>query len=315
MNEINEELSDFLNDFGIFLEEENNHIYIKYRLYPTNNIKQKCEFNENNKIEYEDIFYEYYNINKQCYEWNIERYYRERLKDNETIDIVKQTSRNINNKCHIYLEEHINKDTLTNENLQPFLKFKFTRIKSNIYEYIYMDSLIIPDINEPYEVISVKLAVTNEDGINVSIKKLFEIIYELRFEDNKILNKDYSRLILENENNSIFPMYSKFMYALQMSEFYEAYREFMRCDPVADTLEIRENIITNKNNLTTNSYDKKWIWFMLYQISYIRIFLEHFPNKKDEINRVRRIIEEKRDKVFKDPSIDLTEDEEDDEIY
>jgi hypothetical protein len=168
--------------------------------------------------------------------------------------------------------------------------------------------MIIPQIEQPYEVISMKIKIIDLKQIT---KMFFHLFYNFTLKDETPLNKSYSQRLLRDNEKPIFPMYSKFLYALQMSEFYQLHSDFFSySDSIAETLEIRLNLISNKT-VHTQSYNKLWMWLMVYQIHYFQTRLQNFVNKSERAPIARQHVEEGRKKIFQNESIELVEDEDD----
>jgi hypothetical protein len=308
MEAIDPDLFEFLNEFGIFIENDQQTIYLKYRLFPTDDVRQRLQF-RNDSIMIEDNFFDQFDSNKQQFTFVPDRFYRERSQANGRNEFVRQRSADINCNCHLYIEEHVDKNQMIqNERLQSFLNFRFLRSFSRLDENIYLDRLMIPQIEQPYEVISIKFKILDIQQIKEDVKRLFQIAFD--FLPDEPLNKNYSQHLLKNNEKPMFPMYSKFMYALQMSEFYQSYSEFSKYDPIVETLETRLNIISKKT-IHTPSYNKLWMWLMVYQVHYFQTRLDNFTNKSQRAPIAREIVEEQRKKIFGDEStsVELVEDE------
>jgi hypothetical protein len=314
MGAIEDDLFDFLNEFGIFLELDETTTSLKYQFFPTHDVRQRLQFGHETRIE--DNFFDQFDTNQQQFIFDPSRVYRERNQLDRNLEFVRLTSlKNNSSRCLLSVKDHVDKDkSIQNEGLQSYLNLQFVRSYSSVYQNVYLDRLTIPQIEQPYEVVSIKIKIINIQNIREEVKLLFDIAYNLTLDDETLLNKNYSQHLLQNNQLPIFPMYSKYMYAFQMSEFYKSYFEFSMHDPVADPLETRLNIIY-KDTVNTPSYNKLWMWFMVYQIHYFHTRLDNFPNKIERAPIARGMVEEVRKKIFDDEQIQLVDDEDDDCIF
>jgi hypothetical protein len=105
------------------------------------------------------------------------------------------------------------------------------------------------------------------------------------------------------------------MYALQLSEHYEAYQQFSACDPVVTTLEIRVNIALASNKDNQSCYNKLWLWLVFYQIHFFQTRFEHRTKNKESAVIVRDLVEIERQEIFDDESYDLFMDPDDYSVY
>jgi hypothetical protein len=110
-------------------------------------------------------------------------------------------------------------------------------------------------------------------------------------------------------------MYSKVLYALQMSEYYQSYFKYSISDPVVVPLETRLNIISDPGNIAKPCNNRTWVWLMVYQIDYFQARLQHCVDKKADVEEIRTIVEKKRKVIFDNSSVRLFPDEEDELVF
>jgi hypothetical protein len=307
-------LSEFLNAFGIFIETDRDEKpYLNYRLFPTEEVLARCNFAEEKRMA-TDTFYEEFDSIKNKFSFDSSRYYRERKwEDENKPEFVEQTATNINNKCHIYIERNADKLKKSEEGFAPYLQFNFFRVLSLRYPNVILDELEIPQIRQPYSVVSIREEIVDANQISTYFKKIFEIAHNITLDSDRPLDHFYSKSLLRSIQNPIFPMFSKYMYALQLSEHYEAYRLFSACDPVATPVEIRVNIASNKDNQPC--YNKLWLWLVFYQIHFFQTRFEHRTKDKKSAVIVRELVEIERQEIFEDESNDLLMDPDDYSVY
>jgi hypothetical protein len=311
--DIGRDLEEFLNEFGIFIEQSDEaKIYFKYRLFPTDDLKRKCHFDHENKMKFRDTFFEEIDPLTQHFCFETAAFSRERLWTDGKVDLVKQSSRNLNNgSCP---SEH-RSSAQKHENV-PYLTYEFYRLNSE-REDIYLDQLVIPQIEMLYEVATIKIQILDPNQMTEYIQTLFSLAHDISLENtsNLMWNKAYSENILESEHHQIFPMYSKVLYALQMSEYYQSYFKYSISDPVVVPFETRLNIISDPGNIAKPCYNRTWVWLMVYQIDYFQARLQHCVDKKAGVEEIRTIVEEKRKVIFDNSSIRLFPDEEDELVF
>lgn len=98
-----------------------------------------------------------------------------------------------------------------------------------------------------------------------------------------------------------------------MSENYQAYQQFSACDPVVAPVEIRVNIVSNKEN--SSCYNKLWLWLVFYQIHFFQTRFEHRTKDKESAEVVRNLVEIERQEIFEENSNDLFMDSDDYLVY
>lgn len=310
-NERVENLSEFLNEFGIFFEiDHENILYLKYRLFPTPELRSRLGFDGILSEELmEDTFFAYFDEFQRKFRFSRHASYRERKISNGVEELIQQHSRNMSRLSGCHIVDADRKGCLSNKEFRPFIHFKFSRIFSPIYKNIYLDRLTIPQIELPYEIVSIKMEVSDIHRISSDLVCLFQMAHNFTLSDT--LGKNYFKQLIEDPDSPIFPMHSKFIYFLQMSEYYQSYFTFSQCDPVAEIVETRVDLMTKKLNTSARGYDKLWIWLMSYQTFHFQVRMEHFLNKKDRAEAARQIVEGVRTEIFEDDSIVLFEDEDD----
>jgi hypothetical protein len=307
-------LSKLLNTFGIFIERDRDaKQYLKSRLFPTEEVVERCNFAEKKRMA-TDTFYEQFDTMKNKFSFDSSRYYRERKWEDEEIpQFVEQTSTNIINRCHIYIERNADKSKKSEEGFAPYLQFNFFRVRSLRYSNVILDELEIPQIHQRYFVVSIREEIVDVNQISTHFKNIFEIAHKITLDSDRPLDHLYSKSLLRSIQNPIFPMFSKYMYALQLSEHYEAYRLFSACDPVVTPVEIRVNIASNKDN--QSCYNKLWLWLVYYQIHCFQTRFEHRTKDKESAVIVRELVEIERREIFEDESNDLFMDPDDYSVY
>ena len=298
----------FFREFGVSIEtctddtSQNPKLFLKYRLFPTPEIFGEHNFTESSTNICTDEFYDKI-INGVLYPTR-GILYRSRKENDQPLKIVKQSTWD---NCHVYYEEDWSLD-----GLERFLIINYTRqysMKNGVENpNIYLDTVKIDQLGLDYSVVSYRLEV-NHENIQEKILELFAVVHDLHMNINE-LTEDYCHELLEDENIALFPMYSKFMFMLQMSPYFESY--FTTCssyDPIKNSLQIRLLVATDLDNLSTKSYNKDWIWLVQYQICYFQLRLGNCNDKFASLDKVLKSIESDRKKIFGDRPMNLVFDD------
>ena len=290
-------LASFLGAVGVFSEstDPNSYFYLKYRIFPTPVVRGKCQFSLNSKA-YTDIFYD----KSENGNLTPNNFYRERRYKNES-KFVEQTTHDIFSCCHAYTE----KSWVLQDGFEPLLKLSFNRHVSENEKYrddVYLDSMDLPSINMKYEVVSIRVRVEDSDDVINKLLELFEIAFQLPLQQ---FDRQFCNSFLENKEYAIFPMYSKFMYALQMSINFEFYNDYCQRDPINVPLQNRLRVASNPANLDGNCYIKEWVWLVDYQLHYFQTRLRNCADKTNNLIKVLESVESDRFDIFQDESIQL----------
>jgi hypothetical protein len=300
------DLARLMGEFGVCVEDEGNNSYsFKYRLFPSKSVLQKLQFSETSTF-FTDKFYDI--IENGLLKPTLNLFFRERSNDG-IIKFVEQEVIDIFSSCHVYSERELDSIPMGLENFLTINYNRRTLIENGrINENVYLDSMFLPPLQMNYEVISIRVKVEESDNVKEKLFELFSLAYDINFEDLQFEQENDNSLLM-NENYSIFPMYSKFMYALQMSIYFESYHKYCKIDPNRTSIRIRTSIATDPDNLQNKCYDRLWLWLVDYQPHYFKTILQNCKDKSKNIDEVLQMVEENRAILFRDESIQLIEEE------
>jgi hypothetical protein len=300
------DLARFLGEFGVCVEDEGNNSYsFKYCIFPSKFVMKKCQFSETETF-FTDKFYD--RIENGVLKPTLNFFFRERSNDG-IIKFIEQEAMDILSSCHVYSERELDSIPVGLEN---FLTINYNRRSlienGKINENNYLDSMFLPPLQTNYEVISIRVKVEESDNVREKLFELFSLAYDIN-RDNLQFEQENDDSLLENENYPIFPMYSKFMYALQMSIYFESYREYCKIDPNKTSIRIRTSVARDPDNFQNKCYDRLWLWLVDYQPHYFKTRLHNCKDKSKYIDEVLQIVEENRAILFRDESIQLFEED------
>jgi hypothetical protein len=309
----------FFREFGVSIEtctddtSQNPKLFLKYRLFPTSEIFDEHNFTQSFTNICTDKYYDKI-INRVLYPTR-GILYKSRKENDQPMKIVKQSRWDLTQNCHISYEE----DWLSLDGLECFLIINYTRqysIKNGIENLnIYLDTVKIDQLGLDYSVVSYRLEI-NLENIQEKIVELFTgVLVQETIDRNTstvselLVTEEHCHEILEDETIALFPMYSKFMFMLQMSPYFEYYHHtststspYSSYDPIKNPLHIRLLVATDADSLLTKSYNKEWIWLTQYQICYLQLRLGNCDDRFTSLDRVLRSIESDRRKIFGETS-------------
>jgi hypothetical protein len=302
------EVLEFLGGFGISVESNSNSfLYFKYRLFPTKSVLKNCGNFPTPPTNHTDIFYDKFD-DDGLLDPSQGVFYRERRSENGVV-CVRQEAIGISSNCHCYTEVPWEMD----HHLKPFLKINYSRryslMNEKVCEEIYLDAVTLPHLQMNYEVVSIGVKVTEDDNLRSKMLQLFSLAYKLNPDVNLQFNLEGCDFLLEDERYPIFPMYSKFMYALQMSVHFESYETYCQFDPIRIPLRRRVRVASEPENVSCECYDRVWVWTVDYQLHYFQTRLGHCRNKAESIDDVLQAVDKIRAFIFKDNSIQLVDQE------
>jgi hypothetical protein len=187
---------------------------------------------------------------------------------------VKHCTKDVRQECHCCTEENVEETTIAD--MQNYLSYSFIRRKSAAYGDVYMDSMIIPSSDKPYSVISIRQLLTYD--VNDAIEKVLRIVFNLEGQDCG--EQQFSEWLhgVEDQNLKYFPVYSKFMFRVQMSQYFMEYHSiFNLSDSVHDCVPERMDVV--RESTSNICYCKDYIWAVYYQIFYFQSILQHHASK------------------------------------
>lgn len=320
---ISSDVSDFLSGFGIYFEEDlsdeglASKYYLKYRIFPTDELRATCKFDMINVRHFTDTYYETFDSTTSKFNFNGNTFTRYRSSDS----LVFQQCRNINKICHIYSEKSMEEEKdkyITERNLKEFLTISFTRSESQQNKNVYLDVVKMPVVDITYDVVSIREEISDISNISNSLQKIFSLVLGIEGLTDQ-LNAQLCEEYLSSLALPIFPVFSKFMFMLQISPYFDAYyTTFIHYDPVTLPLQDRLDLIrSSRENVTMRSYDKLYIWMNTSFTFIFQSCLQNVADKKsyymDNIEAIMKELDRGVKWVLSNKSGTLTTDEEDED--
>lgn len=272
-----------LPDFGFELEEvtlpadvwgeTKTERYLKYRVFPTAEATGRLELSERTDT-FDDTFYDNISDGSLLQSTKQGSYFRRRVAASGQPIFVKQTTTTSPRRgnSHSYIQSVSSEAECTAEAREAFLCYSFTRKYSELDDNVYLDTITKP---VEYSVISIRRRIDEESSVGDIAVGILRIAWQLENGRCSPLPEPVKDL-LDSASCRFFPVYSKFMFLLQMSGYHDVYYKVCdKFDPVSECLQARLELVASTDEHPC--YSKEYIWSVSYQIVY---FLGIYQNRK-----------------------------------
>lgn len=253
-------LDESLKELNAVIEEEidiNNSpkYYLKIRL----ELYSSFASEDLKVVSFTDEFYDLANFENIKNPSNI-RFYRKRINENgNESKLVKQSSRTLNNRSHVYVEEILSDKEIL-KTMQMYLSFRFDRI---YYEEHDVFSMYLDKISAPFDYHVLSCRILIKEDINL------------------LTDKKIQDLVKEYFPEKGLPVYTKFAYMLQCSSHFYLYESLSPEDKVHDRM--KEKML-GRDYLEFQEY----LWTFDRILQFQSIF-DVFKNYDETVERVGKL--------------------------